>query len=127
MKIKLCSVPVDDQARAEAFYTEKLGFEVSNDIPMGEHRWLTLVSPEAPDEVELLLEPNAFPATQVFQDALFEAGIPWTGFASTDVQADYEKLIDKGVEFSGEPVDAGSTVVAVFKDTCGNWIQIYQV
>ncbi|NNF66609.1 MAG: VOC family protein [Gammaproteobacteria bacterium] len=127
MKVKLSSIPVNDQDRAEAFYTDTLGFLIKNDIPLGEHRWLTVVSPDAPEETELLLEPNEFPPTKVYQSALMEAGIPWTGFASSDVVADYNRLKEKGVEFTGEPVDAGSTVIAVFHDTCGNLIQIYQV
>ena len=127
MKIKLSSVLVNDQDKAEAFYTGVLGFTKKQDIPMGEHRWLTVVSPEAPDEVELLLEPLGFVPAEVYQRELLEAGIPLTGFAVSDVRAEYERLVGQGVRFTGEPVDAGTTIIAVFHDTCGNLIQIYQV
>lgn len=127
MKIKLSSVLVDDQAKAEAFYTTVLGFTKKQDIPLGEFRWLTVVSPDAPDEVELLLEPNQFPPAKTFQKELLEAGIPWTGFAVSDVSAEYQRLLGLGVEFTSEPKDMGTTTVAVFHDTCGNLIQIYQV
>ena len=127
MRIKLSSVMVDDQAKALQFYTEKLGFVKKQDVPTGEFRWLTVVSPEAPNEVELLLEPNANPAAQVFQKALFEQGIPLTAFAVDNTQQEYEKLKEKGVVFSIEPTDVGTTTVAVFEDTCGNLIQIFQV
>lgn len=120
-------MPVDSQDNAQAFYTGVLGFEVKNDIPIGEHRWLTVVSPDAPDEVELLLEPTEFPAAKTYQSALLEAGIPWTGFAVSDVRAEYARLVEQGVVFTGEPVDAGGTTIVVFHDTCGNLIQLYQV
>ncbi|MBX3001547.1 MAG: VOC family protein [Caldilineaceae bacterium] len=127
MRILLSSVMVDDQARALAFYTEKLGFVKKQDIDMGEARWLTLVSPEDSSGVELLLEPTGHPASKVFQKALFDDGIPLTAFAVTNVQAEYERLLALDVEFSTEPTDVGSTIVAVFNDACGNWIQIYQI
>lgn len=127
MRIKLSSVMVDDQAKALKFYTEKLGFVKKQDVPVGEFRWLTVVSPEAPNEVELLLEPNANPAAQVFQKALFEQGIPLTAFAVDNTPHEYEKLKEKGVVFSMEPTNVGTTTVAVFEDTCGNLIQIFQV
>lgn len=127
MRIKLTSVMVDDQTKALQFYTEKLGFVKKQDVPAGEFRWLTVVSPEAPNEVELLLEPNANPAAQVFQKALFEQGIPLTAFAVDNTQQEYEKLREKGVVFSMEPTDVGTATVAVFEDTCGNLIQIFQV
>ena len=126
MKIKLNSVFVEDQARALRFYTEVLGFTKKMDLPAGEYRWLTVVSPEAPDEVELVLEPNANPAAETFQRALFEQGIPLTAFAVDDVQAEYERLLAQGVVFASGPTDVGPTVLAVFEDTCGNLIQIYQ-
>lgn len=126
MRIALTSVMVDDQAKALAFYTEKLGFVVSKDIPMGEHRWLTLVSPEGPSDVELLLEPMGFAPAKGFQKALHDAGIPWTAFAVSDTHAEYERLTGLGVVFQSEPAAAGPTVAATFDDTCGNLIQLYQ-
>ncbi|MCB0112803.1 MAG: VOC family protein [Caldilineaceae bacterium] len=127
MRILLCSVLVDDQAKALAFYTEKLGFVKKQDIDMGEARWLTVTSTEDNSGVEVLLEPMGVPESQVFQKALFEQGIPLTAFAATDVQAEYERLLALDVEFSMEPTNVGPTTVAVFNDTCGNWIQIYQI
>ena len=126
MKIKLNSVLVDDQEKAANFYTGILGFVLQHDIPMGEFRWLTVVSPEAPDGAAVLLEPNQNPAAQVFQKALFEQGIPLTAFAATDVRAEYERLKALGVAFRGEPTEMGPTVVVAFDDTCGNLIQLYQ-
>ena len=126
MKIKLSSVLVDDQAKAEKFYTNILGFSKKQDIPLGEYRWLTVVSPEAPDEVELLLEPNQFPPAQTYQQQLLDAGIPWTGFVVADVSAEYQRLLSLGVEFTAEPTDMGTTTIAVFHDTCGNLLQIYE-
>ncbi|RIK36203.1 MAG: glyoxalase [Chloroflexi bacterium] len=127
MKIKLTSVLVDDQAKALKFYTEILGFVKKQDFPVGDARWLTVVSPEAPDEVELLLEPNGNPAAQVYQKALFEQGIPLASFAVDDIQQEYERLKDLGVVFNMEPTNLGMTTVAVFEDTCGNLIQLFQV
>ncbi|TQS40117.1 VOC family protein [Cryptosporangium phraense] len=124
MKITVTSVFVDDQAKAERFYTDILGFTVKDDIPMGEHRWLTLVSPEEPAGVELLLEPSAHPAVPPFKEALVTDGIPFTSFAVDDVQAEFERLTGLGVVFTQEPVDMGPVVTAVFDDTCGNLIQI---
>jgi catechol 2,3-dioxygenase-like lactoylglutathione lyase family enzyme len=126
MRIKLSSVMVDDQDKALEFYTEVLGFVKKTDIPVGEFKWLTVVSPEAPDEVELLLEPNGNPAAKTFQKALFEQGIPLTAFAVDDVQKEYERLKGLGVAFHTAPTPAGPTTIAVFEDTCGNLIQIYQ-
>lgn len=126
MKIKLSSVMVDDQGEALAFYTEVLGFEKKQDIPMGSDRWLTVVSPEGPDDVELLLEPMGFPPARTYQKALFEAGIPSTAFEVPDVQLEYERLVAAGVVFKSGPTDVGTTTIAVFEDTCGNLIQIYQ-
>jgi catechol 2,3-dioxygenase-like lactoylglutathione lyase family enzyme len=126
MKIKLTSVLVDDQDKALKFYTEILGFVKRQDVPVGEYKWLTVVSPEAPDEVELLLEPNANPAAIAFQKALYEQGIPLTAFAVGDIQKEYERLKSLGVTFKLEPTQAGPTSIALFDDTCGNLIQIYQ-
>ena len=127
MKIKLNSVMVDDQAEALKFYTEVLGFVKKLDIPMGEFRWLTVVSPEAPNDIELVLEPMGFPPAKTYQKALFEAGIPLTAFAVDDIQREYEKLAKLGVVFKTKPTQMGPVTIAVFEDTCGNLIQIYQV
>lgn len=127
MKIKLNSVLVDDQDRALRFYTEVLGFIKKNDIPVGEARWLTVVSPDAPDDIELLLEPTGFLAARTYQKALFDAGIPLTAFAVEDIQKEYERMKELGVVFSMEPTKAGPATLAVFNDTCGNLIQLYQV
>ena len=126
MKIKLSSVFVEDQGKALNFYTQVLGFVKKEDIPLGEARWLTVVSPEAPDEVELLLEPNINPAAKTYQRALFEQGIPLTSFFVEDVDSEYETMKKRGVEFRSEPRDIGTATVAVFEDTCGNLIQLVQ-
>jgi predicted enzyme related to lactoylglutathione lyase len=127
MKIKLTSVMVDNQEKALRFYTDVLGFIKKNDIPMGEARWLTVVSPEGPDDIELLLEP-AGEAGKTFQKSLFESGVPLTAFAVDDIQSEHKRLKARGVSFKQEPtkIPAGPTL-AVFEDTCGNLIQIYQV
>ena len=127
MKIKLSSIMVDDQGKALRFYTEVLGFDKKEDIPVGEARWLTVVSPQAPDEAELVLEPNSNPAAKTYQRALFEQGIPFTAFAVEDIRSEYERLKESGVVFRSEPTSMGPVTVAVFDDTCGNLIQIYQV
>ena len=127
MKIQLTSVMVDDQEKALSFYTQVLGFVKKRDIPVGEYRWLTVVSPEDPGDVELLLEPNSKPAAKTFQKAIFDQGIPLTAFAVDDIQSEYARLKKLGVEFTMEPTDMGMTSAAVFEDTCGNLIQIYQV
>jgi len=127
MKIKLSSIMVDDQGKALRFYTEVLGFDKKEDIPVGEARWLTVVSPQAPDEAELVLEPNSNPAAKTYQRALFEQGIPLTAFAVEDIRSEYERLKESGVVFRSEPTSMGPVTVAVFDDTCGNLIQIYQV
>lgn len=126
MRINITSVLVDDQQKALEFYTGPLGFVLKHDIPMGADRWLTVVSPEAPDGVELLLEPNNNPAVPAreWQKALYDAGIPATSFAVDDVQAEYERLTALGVRFTGEPVSAGAVTMATFDDTCGNLIMI---
>ena len=125
MKIKLNSIFVDDQQKALDFYTNVLGFKVSQDIPVGEYRWLQLASPEGGD-AELTLEPNVNPAAKTYQEALFEQGIPITAFEVDDLESDFRKLSDSGVTFTTEPTNAGDVVIAIFADTCGNLIQIYQ-
>ncbi|MFH1764273.1 MAG: VOC family protein [Gemmatimonadota bacterium] len=127
MKIKLTSVLVSDQEKALGFYTEVLGFVKKEDIPLGEFRWLTVVSPGGPADLELVLEPNANPAAQAYQEALFGAGIPLTAFASEDIQEEYERLKKSGVVFRSEPTKMGPATLAMFEDTCGNLIQLYQV
>lgn len=127
MKIKLTSVMVDDQDKALKFYTEVLGFVKKTEIPLGKFKWLTVVSPEGPDDIELLLEPNENPAAKTYQKALFEQGIPLTAFAADDIQSEYERMKKLGVAFKTPPTQAGPATIAVFDDTCGNLIQIYQV
>ena len=129
MKIKLASVSIDDYDKALKFYTEVLGFMKKRDIPLGEGaRWITVVSPEDPDGTELLLEPNAdYPAMKALREALNKDGIPFTAFQVGDIQKEYERLKKLGVEFTMEPTNMGMTSAAVFNDTCGNLIQIYQV
>lgn len=127
MKINLTSVLVDDQDKALKFYTEVLGFVKKRDIPVGEFKWLTVVSPEGPEEIELLLEPNNNPAASTYQKAIFEQGIPFTAFAVEDIQKEYERLKRLGVVFHTEPTQMGMATIAVFDDTCGNLIQLYQV
>lgn len=124
MLINLTSVLVDDQARALAFYTDVLGFLPKIDVPLGEDRWLTVVSPEDPDGTELLLEPSGHPAAGPFKEALVADGIPYTSFAVDAVQAEYERLVALGVRFTQPPTQMGSVTTAVFDDTCGNLIQI---
>jgi catechol 2,3-dioxygenase-like lactoylglutathione lyase family enzyme len=124
MRITVTSVLVDDQEKALAFYTDMLGFVKKNDLPAGEARWLTVVSPEDPDGVELLLEPSAHPAVGPFKEALVNDGIPFTSFAVKDVQAEYERLQGLGVTFTQPPTQMGPVTTAVFDDTCGNLIQI---
>ena len=127
MKIKVTSVMVDDQDKALKFYTEKLGFIKKKDIPLGEHKWLTVVSGEEPDGVELLLEPMGFAPAKVFQKALKDAGIPLTMFNVNDIQSEHERLVKSGVKFSMKPTQMGPATIAVFDDTCGNNIQLVQV
>jgi catechol 2,3-dioxygenase-like lactoylglutathione lyase family enzyme len=124
MRINLTSVLVDDQAKALQFYTDMLGFMKKTDIPLGENRWLTVVSPEQPDGPELVLEPDGHPAAKPFKQALVEDGIPFTSFAVDDVHKEFERLHGLGVRFTQEPVQAGPATTAVFDDTCGNLIQI---
>ena len=120
MRIYITSIFVDDQARALDFYTNKLGFEVKNDIPMGEHRWLTVVSKEQPDGTELLLEPSDHPAVTPYKHALVEDGIPATSFQVDDVDAEFERLTDRGVKFTQEPDPQSWGTQALFLDQDGN-------
>lgn len=124
IRINVTSVLVDDQAKALAFYTEKLGFTKKTDVPTGDARWLTVVSPAAPDGVELLLEPDGHPAARPFKEALVADGIPFTQFAVDDVYAEVERLKALGVEFTQDATDFGPVVTAVLDDTCGNLIQL---
>ncbi|ASK61535.1 glyoxalase [Virgibacillus phasianinus] len=126
MKIYMTSVYVDDQDKALAFYTDVLGFVKKMDMPAGEGRWITVVSPEGSGEIELLLEPMAFPAAETYQKELFEAQIPFTSFAVDDIHKEYERMKGLGVEFNMEPTEMGHVTVAVFNDTCGNLIQLAQ-
>ena len=128
MKLSLVSVSVGDQRAALAFYTEKLGFITKNDIPMGDVSWLTVVSPEDPDGPELALEPNAeYPAMKALKDALVKDGIPFTAFEVDDLAGEYARLRDLGVQFTRDPVETDGVKFAVFDDTCGNLIQIYEL
>ncbi|HEX6387262.1 MAG TPA: VOC family protein [Anaerolineae bacterium] len=129
MKIKLTSVSIDDYDKALHFYTEILGFVKKQDMPLGGGaRWITVVSPEEPDGTELLLEPNAgYPAMKALKEALVEDGIPFTAFEVDDIQKEYDRLKKLGVEFTMEPTNMGMTTMAVFDDTCGNLIQIYEI
>jgi catechol 2,3-dioxygenase-like lactoylglutathione lyase family enzyme len=124
MRINVTSVLVDDQDKALRFYTDVLGFVKKTEVPLGEARWLTVVSPEEPEGTELLLEPDGHPAVRPFKQALVEDGIPFTSFAVADVQEEFERLRGLGVRFTQEPLEAGSVTTAVFDDTCGNLIQI---
>jgi catechol 2,3-dioxygenase-like lactoylglutathione lyase family enzyme len=124
MRINLASVLVDDQEKALRFYADVLGFVKKHDIPVGEDRWLTVVSPQNPDGTELVLEPSSHPAVKPFKEALVADGIPYTSFAVDDVKAEYERLRGLGVRFTQEPVDMGPVTTAVLDDTCGNLIQI---
>jgi catechol 2,3-dioxygenase-like lactoylglutathione lyase family enzyme len=129
MKITVTSVSIGDYDKALQFYTEVLGFVKKRDIPLGQGaRWLTVVSPENPDGVELLLEPNAdYPAMKALKESLVKDGIPFTTFEVNDIQKEYERLKKLGVAFTMEPTNMGMTTVAVLDDTCGNLIQIYQI
>ena len=124
MRIHLTSVLVDDQATALRFYTDVLGFVPKDDVPVGEDRWLTVVSPSDPDGTELLLEPSGHPAAKVYKEALVGDGIPFTAFAVDDVVAEHARLVGLGVRFTQEPTRMGPVTTAVFDDTCGNLIQI---
>jgi glyoxylase I family protein len=126
MRIKLTSIMVDDQDKALRFYTEILGFRKKHDIPVGEYRWITVTSPEGPDDLELALEPNANPAGKTFQEAMFSQGIPLAAFEVADIAGEFTRLTAKGVAFTRQPSEAGPVTLAVFADTCGNLIQLYQ-
>lgn len=125
MRIVVTNVMVDDQAKALRFYTDVLGFEKKEDVPVGEHRWLTVVSPHDPNGIELLLEPDAHPAAKPFKKALVDDGMPYTSFGVDDVKAEFERLTGHGVRFT-QPTEMGPVTTAVFDDTCGNLIQIAQ-
>jgi catechol 2,3-dioxygenase-like lactoylglutathione lyase family enzyme len=125
MKIRLASVPVDDQDKALQFYTQMLGFMKKQDFPMGASRWLTVVSPTEPDGLELLLEPMGFAPARAYQAALFRAGIPATAFQTDDVQREYDRMTKLGVKFASRPKKYGPTTLVVFEDTCGNRIQLF--
>jgi catechol 2,3-dioxygenase-like lactoylglutathione lyase family enzyme len=124
MKITLMSIFVDDQDAALAFYTEKLGFLPAADVPLGAHRWLTVVSPENPEGTQIVLEPSDHPAVKPFRDAIVADGIPFTSFGVTDVQAEYDRLLGLGVTFTQAPMVQGPVTTAVLDDTVGNLIQI---
>ncbi len=127
MNITLCSIVVDDQGKALRFYTEVLGFLKKVDLPAGEYRWLTVVSPDAPNGTQLVLEPNANPASRSYQRALHDGGIPLTAFEVADIGKEYARLKELGVKFTMQPTKTPGPTIAVFDDTCGNLIQIYQV
>lgn len=126
MRVKLTSVLVHDQDEALRFYTEVLGFLKKTEVPLGEHRWLTVVSPDDPDGCELLLEPDGHPAAKPWKEALVNDGIPYTSFAVDDVRAEFDRLRGLGVRFTQEPLQMGPVTTAVFDDTCGNLIQLAQ-
>ncbi|MBS4204379.1 VOC family protein [Lederbergia citrea] len=126
MKIIVTSIFVQDQDKALQFYSETLGFVKKHDVPAGEFRWITLVSPDDQDGTELLLEPNNHPAAKEYQKKLFEEGIPVTMFGVEDIHKEYERLLKQGVTFTMEPTEMGAVTIAVFDDTCGNLIQIAQ-
>ena len=129
MKIKLASVSIDDYDKALKFYTEVMRFVTKRDIPLGDGaRWITVVSPDEPNGTELVLEPNAnYPAMKALKESLVKDGMPFTAFEVSDIQKEYERMKKLGVEFTMEPTNMGMTTAAVFNDTCGNLIQIYQI
>jgi len=126
MRLRLLSILVDDQDRALRFYTDVLGFVLRRDLPAGPARWITVVSPEGPDELELVLEPNGHPAGRAFQEAMFADGIPLAAFEVRDLDAEAARLERRGVLFTQKPTQMGPVKIAVFADTCGNLIQLYQ-
>jgi predicted enzyme related to lactoylglutathione lyase len=126
MRIKLTSIMVDDQSKALKFYTEVFGFVKKHEIPVGQDRWITVVSPEGPDDVELSLEPNSHPAAKPFQEAIFKNGIPLAAFEVDDIAKEFKRLKSLGVVFTQEPTNAGPVTIAICSDTCGNLIQLYQ-
>ena len=126
MQIKFTSILVDDQSKALKFYTESLGFRKLSDIPMGEYRWLTVVSPDGVEGAEVVLEPMAFPPARTWQKALLDAGIPATAFITTDIDAEFQRLAARGVKFRGEPKQMGPIKAVTFEDSCGNLINLVQ-
>jgi predicted enzyme related to lactoylglutathione lyase len=126
MKVRLTSITVDNQEKALAFYTSQLGFVKKTEIPMGEHKWLTVVAADEQDGVEVVLEPLGFAPAKTYQQALFAAGIPATAFYTNNLDEEYERLQNSGVVFSMPPTVMGAVKLAVFDDTCGNHIQLYQ-
>ena len=126
MRIKLTSLMIDDQDKALKFYTEVLGFRKKHEFPVGEYKWLTVVSAEGSDDLELSLEPNANPAGKTFQQAMFAQGIPLAAFEVSDIGKEYGRLKGLGVVFTQAPTQAGPIMIAVFSDTCGNLIQLYE-
>jgi catechol 2,3-dioxygenase-like lactoylglutathione lyase family enzyme len=127
MKIYVTSVFVEDQAKALDFYTRVLGFEMKHDIPVGKHRWLTVVGKDNPKGAELLLEPSEHPAVKPFKDALVRDGIPAASFQVDDLDAEFDRIRDLGVEFTQAPMDAGAVKMAILNDTCGNLIQLVEM
>src|SRR5579885_3450860 len=126
MRIKLTSLMVEDQDKALKFYTEVLGFRKKHDIPVGEYRWITVTSPEGHNDQELALEPKENQAGKTFQQAMFSQKIPLAAFEVADIAAEHARLKSAGVMFTTDPTPAGPVTIAVFSDTCGNLIQIYQ-
>lgn len=124
MRIHLAGVFVDDQQKALRFYTETLGFQLKHNIPLGQYAWITVVSEDAPEGMELVLEPDEHPAVRPFKEALVKDGIPYTSFAVDDINAEHVRLVAKGVRFAQPPTDVGTVIMAIFDDTCGNLIQI---
>lgn len=126
MKIMVTSIFVEDQDKALEFYSEKLGFVKKENVPVGEFRWITLVSPDEQDGTELLLEPNNHPAAKEYQKKIYADGIPATMFGVADINKEYKRLLEQGVKFTMEPTKMGELTIAVFDDTCGNLIQIVE-
>jgi len=126
IRIRLTSIMVNDQNKARKFYTEKLGFIIKRDIPMGLANWLTIVSPIEPDGTEIVLEPTLHSASRLYQEALYGEGTPLTALAVDNIEEEYARLTERGVVFQGEPKQMGPTTVAIFDDTCGNYVQLFQ-
>jgi catechol 2,3-dioxygenase-like lactoylglutathione lyase family enzyme len=126
MRVNLSSILVEDQDHALKFYTDTLGFVKHADLPVGEYRWLTVISPDGPAGIELVLEPMAFPPARTYQKALFDAGIPMTAFLTDDIQSEFERLQQRGVKFRGKPQEMGPIIAVMFEDTCGNLINLVQ-
>lgn len=126
MKLQTVSIFVDDQQKALDFYVGTLGFEVAADVPLGDYRWLTVIDPDRPDATQISLEPKGHPAAAAFTDALAEDGIPWCVLGVDDLQSEYERLVEQGVVFTQPPTPMGPVIVAVFEDTCGNFLQLAQ-